>query len=146
MIERRYGIEIIYGTRVEDKNGKTLGTVNNIVHDTWTGEIRKFSVSEEKGDTVLFYSPEDVSESNNDLIKLKIAFGEANLSIQYGAKVFDKNNKLLGTVDYPVSNSLTGEVEKFKVKAEPADEALVFSLEDVDKISPDEVKLKIAFD
>jgi sporulation protein YlmC with PRC-barrel domain len=40
-------IEIEYGASVIDKNGKLLGTVNRVLRDTWTGDIRKFDVSSE---------------------------------------------------------------------------------------------------
>ncbi len=75
---------------------------------------------------------------------MKIAFGEANTNVQFGATVLDKNDQVIGTVDYPVSNSLTGKVEKFKVNTGSAKDALFFSVEEVDTVTPDRVKLKIA--
>jgi hypothetical protein len=114
------------------------------MRDSWTGEIKKFSVNTDQIDTVLFYSPNDVSEASESNVKLNIAFGEVNLAIQFGARVFDKNDQYIGTVDYPVSNSFTGKVEKFKVKPVSDQEALIFSIEDVEKVTPDEVRLKIA--
>jgi sporulation protein YlmC with PRC-barrel domain len=141
--QKRCEIEIAVGAKVEDINGKVLGSVRNIVRDSWTGEVTKFSVSSEQADWVLFYSPQDISESTETRIKLKIALGDVNSAIQYGAKVFDKNNRLVGTVVYPISDSLTGEVKKFQVKTEPDKENLLFSLEDVDKITPEQIKLKI---
>jgi hypothetical protein len=56
-----------------DKNGKTLGTIDYIVRDAYTGDIKKFKVSTEL-ETDLFYSPEDVLESSATQIKLKTAF------------------------------------------------------------------------
>jgi hypothetical protein len=56
-------IEIKFGATVEDKNSKLLGTVNNVIKNSWTGDISKFSVRTELTDTDLFYSPEDVSEA-----------------------------------------------------------------------------------
>jgi sporulation protein YlmC with PRC-barrel domain len=141
-LEGRCDIEILVGKWVEDKNGKLLGTVTNIIRDSWTGEIRKFSVSSQQTDIVLFYSPADVSESSEARIKLKMAVEEFNREIQFGAKVFDKNGKLIGIVDYPVLDSLTGEVKRFKVKTDSDKEGLLFSAKDVDKLTPDEVRLK----
>ncbi|MFC2017210.1 hypothetical protein ACFLUD_02210 [Chloroflexota bacterium] len=69
-------IEIEYGAEVRDKTSKVVGTVNRVLRDTWTGEIRKFTVSTELTDTELFYSPEDVFEATPSEIKLKIAFDE----------------------------------------------------------------------
>lgn len=67
-------MEIAYGAEVVDKDGKALGTVDYIVRDTYTGEIRKFKVRTELVDTPLLFSPEDVSESTAHQIKLKIAY------------------------------------------------------------------------
>jgi len=129
---------------VEDKNGKYLGTVGNVVLDSWSGELKKFSVRAEPVDTTLFYSPEDVAEASGTAIKLKIAFGETNTTVQYGAKVVDKDGKYLGTVNYLVSDSLTGEVKSFKVKTGSDEQALIFSIDDVDQVTPEKISLKNA--
>ena len=89
-----------------------------MVHDAWTGDIRTFSIIAEKTGSVLFYSPEDVSESSSSLVKLKSTFKDVGASIQYGARVYDKNDRFLGIVDYPVTDTLTGEVKEFKVRTE----------------------------
>jgi sporulation protein YlmC with PRC-barrel domain len=136
-------VEITYGARVEDRNGKLLGTVSNIMRDAWTGEISKFSVRTETAEAILFYSPKDVSDISDNNVKLKIAYGEVNTSIQFGARVFDKNGELVGTVDYPVRDSLTGEIRKFKVRSGTPGKDLLFSMEDVERSSPEEVRLKI---
>ncbi|MDD5703192.1 MAG: hypothetical protein PHU23_14235, partial [Dehalococcoidales bacterium] len=115
-----------------------MGAVRNIVRDSWTGEIRKFGVTTEPEGTVLFYSPQDVAEIKDTGIKLKIVFGEANVSVQYGSEVFDKNGIFIGTVNYLVSDSLTGAIKSFKVKTDYDDHALIFSLEDVEKTTPEE--------
>jgi hypothetical protein len=120
-----------------------LGAVSGVVRDSWTGDIRKFSVKTQLADTDLFYSIGDVSEASETKVKLKIAFGEVNTSIRFGAKVFDKNNKYLGTVDYSISDSFTGEVKKFRVKTESIEESLLFSTEDIEKSAPDEIRLNI---
>jgi sporulation protein YlmC with PRC-barrel domain len=138
-------MEIIFGAEVVDRNGKSLGTVSNVVRDSWTGDISKFSVSSKSDDIPLFYSPQDVAEATDKKIKLKVAFGEVNVSIQYGAKVIDVNGRIIGMVDYTVNNPLTGEVTKFRVNPDTGGDDLFFSKEDVDIANPAEVKLKIAF-
>ena len=139
-------MEIEYGATVKDKNGKILGSVNRVLRDTWTGEISKFSVSTELADVDLFYMAEDVAEATAEEVKLRIAFGESeSMGIQYGAKVTDRNGKVLGTVDYPISDSLTGKIAKFKVSTDTADNDVFFSIDDVYEATPSEVKLKIAF-
>jgi sporulation protein YlmC with PRC-barrel domain len=139
-------MEIEYGASVRDKNGKVLGTVNRVLRDTWTGDISKFSVSTGLADADLFYSAGDIAESTSKEVKLRIAFGESSsMGIQYGARVTDRDGKELGTVDYPVSDSITGEITKFKVSTDTAANDVFFSIDDVDKATPSEVKLKIAF-
>jgi len=139
-------MEIEYGASVRDKNGKVLGTVNRVLRDTWTGDISKFSVSTGLADADLFYSAGDIAESTSKEVKLRIAFGQSNsMGTQYGAKVTDSDGKELGMVDYPVSDSLTGEITKFKVSTDTAANDVFFSIDDVDQATPSEVKLKIAF-
>ncbi len=65
-------MEIEYGATVTDKDGHVLGKVNHIVHDTWTGELRKFVVRRQPPDTDLFLAPESVLEVARDKIKIKI--------------------------------------------------------------------------
>ncbi|HUV56846.1 MAG TPA: PRC-barrel domain-containing protein [Dehalococcoidales bacterium] len=67
-------MEIEYGAEVIDKNGKSLGTVNKVIRDSWTGEISKFQVSTEHIEADLFISPEDVAEVTANEVKLKVAF------------------------------------------------------------------------
>ena len=143
LIERRCVIDIKIGSEVEDRHGKILGTVTNVMRDSWTGEIRKFSVSAEPVDTTLFYSPDDVAEATENRVKLKIALSETDTSVEYGAKVVDQEGKLLGSVNYLVNDSLTGEVKNFKIETETDEQGLIFSMEDVEKITPGEIRLKI---
>jgi sporulation protein YlmC with PRC-barrel domain len=76
MSERWEKMEIKYGAEVMDKTGKYLGTIDYIVRDTYTGDIRKFKVNTELMEADLFYSPDDVLEYSNDQVKLKNAFSE----------------------------------------------------------------------
>jgi len=71
-------MEIEYGAEVLDKNGKSLGTIDYIVRDTYTGDIKTFKVSTDLAETDLFYSPEDVLESSPTKIKLKSAYDKAS--------------------------------------------------------------------
>jgi len=73
-------VEIEYGAEVIDRNGKVLGSVDYIVRDTYTGEIRKFKVSTEIVDIPLLFSPEDVLESTASQIKLKTVFRSSEMS------------------------------------------------------------------
>jgi len=69
-------MEIEYGAEVVDKDGKVLGTIDYIIRDTYTGDIKKFKVSTELVETDLFYSPEEVLESSVTQVKLKTAFNQ----------------------------------------------------------------------
>jgi sporulation protein YlmC with PRC-barrel domain len=140
-------MEIVHGAEVIDKNGKRLGTVDRVIRDTYTTEIRKFTVSTDITDADLFFSPEEVQESTTKTVKLRIALDEGeSLEVKFGAEVVDKDDKLLGTVDYPVRDTLTGEIRSFKVNTPHTDTDLFFSTEDLLEVSPARVKLKFSFD
>ena len=62
-------MEVTFGAEVIDQNGKVLGTVDHLVRDTWTGEVRKFVVRRENG--ALFLVPDDVSDIMGGTLKLK---------------------------------------------------------------------------
>ena len=65
-------MNIEYGLKVVDKNGKTLGTVDHIVLDTWTGEQRKFVIRRKEQDRDIFFSPENIADSNEEKVRLKV--------------------------------------------------------------------------
>jgi sporulation protein YlmC with PRC-barrel domain len=52
-------MEVEYGSEVIDSNGKSLGTVNYVMRNTWTGEISKFIVRREAPERDLFVSVQD---------------------------------------------------------------------------------------
>ena len=137
-------MEIEHGAEVFDKNGRRLGTVDRVIRDTFTTEIKKFTVSTNITDAGLFFSPEEVQEATSKTVKLGVALGEGEaLEVKYGAEVIDRDGKVLGTVDYPVRDMLTGEIRSFKVKTPQTDTDLFFSTEDLLEVTPTRVKLKI---
>jgi sporulation protein YlmC with PRC-barrel domain len=137
-------MEIEHGAEVIDKNGRKLGTVDRVIRDTYTTEIKKFMVNTDLTDTGLFFSPEEVQEASSVTVKLRVALDEGQaLEVKYGAEVVDKDGKVLGTVDYPVRDTLTGEIRSFKVKTPQIDTDLFFSTEDLLEVTPTRVKLKI---
>ena len=69
-------MEIEYGAEVVDSKGTSLGKVDYIIRDTYTGEIKKFKVSTQPDEADLFFSTEDVSEATASKIKLKVPFDE----------------------------------------------------------------------
>jgi len=69
-------VEIKFGAKVIDKNGETLGTIDHIVRDTWSGEIRKFVVRRSGPEKDLFLSPQDTADINGLLVKLNVSLEE----------------------------------------------------------------------
>ncbi len=67
-------MEIKPGVPVVDKNGKEVGSVTHLARDGWSGEIKKFIITTPETD--LFFTPEDVVEANDAVIKLKVAVDE----------------------------------------------------------------------
>ena len=70
-------MEIKPGAQVIDKNGKILGSVTHLARDGWSGEVKKFIVNRKPPDKDLFFTPDEVLESTDTRIKLKIAFDES---------------------------------------------------------------------
>jgi len=68
------------------------------------------------------------------------------MEIEYGAEVIDRDGKVLGTVNYVIRNSWTGEISKFMVRREPPDRGLLFSLEEVLEAANSKIKLSISLD
>lgn len=69
-------MDIEYGTLVVDKNGKSLGTVDHIVMDSWSGEPRKFVVRLEDEVSAIYFLPKQVAEVTKEKVKLNIAVEE----------------------------------------------------------------------
>jgi len=69
-------MEVEYGAKVIDRNGKVLGTVDHLMRNTWTGEITKFAVRRKAPDEDLFFSTKDMVEATKTKVKLNIAFRE----------------------------------------------------------------------
>ena len=75
--------EIQYGVRVEDSQGKLLGTVDFIARDTVTGESRKFKVSKGKPGTEIFFAPEDILDATIDKVILRTTFDKLSYTQVY---------------------------------------------------------------
>ena len=71
-------MKIKYGAMVIDRNGNVLGTVDHLMHNTWTGEISKFIVRRKAPDRDLFFSTEDVLEATKSTVKVNVSFDELN--------------------------------------------------------------------
>ena len=58
------------GAEVVDKNGKSLGTIDYVIRDTWSGDVKKYIIYRKPPDTDLSFSPEDISESTESTVTL----------------------------------------------------------------------------
>ena len=58
------------GAEVVGKNGKSLGKIDYIIRDTWSGDIKKYIIYRKPPDTDLSFSPEDISEATESTVKL----------------------------------------------------------------------------
>lgn len=65
------------------------------------------------------------------------------MDLEYGAVVEDKNNKVLGTIDYIVRDTWTGEQRKFMVRREAPQTDIFFSPGHVAQNTKEKVKLNI---
>jgi len=69
-------MELEFGAEVIDGKGKVLGTVGQIIRNTWTGEISKFVVQRQEPEVDLFLSVDDVKEAKGGAVRLKVALEE----------------------------------------------------------------------
>jgi sporulation protein YlmC with PRC-barrel domain len=58
---------------VVDKNGRSLGKIDYIIRDTWSGDIKKYIIYRKPPDKDLSFTPEDISETTESTVKLNIA-------------------------------------------------------------------------
>ena len=71
-------MEIEYGSEVIDRDGKTLGTVDYVIRNSWTGEISKFRVRRDSSGSELMFSPEEILESAETKIKVDVSSNGLN--------------------------------------------------------------------
>ena len=69
-------MDIEYGMLVVDKNDKSLGNVDHIVMDSWSGEPRKFVVRQGDGTSAVYFSPQHVAEATKKKVKLNLSVEE----------------------------------------------------------------------
>jgi sporulation protein YlmC with PRC-barrel domain len=62
-------------------------------------------------------------------------------NIEYGFEVMDRNGEALGTVDYIIRNTWTGEVSKFMVRRKPPEEDLFFSPKDILEVAESRIRI-----
>ena len=66
------------------------------------------------------------------------------MSLDYGATVEDKNNKLLGTIDHIVMDTWSGEQRKFLVRRDAPLKDIFFAPDHVASATGNKVKLSVS--
>jgi sporulation protein YlmC with PRC-barrel domain len=64
------------GISVEDKNGRTLGKVSNIVMDGWTGKPRKYVLRLADDVSAVYFVPGNIAEVTEKKVRLNVAADE----------------------------------------------------------------------
>ena len=64
------------GIAVKDKSGETLGNIDYVMRDTWSGEVTKCMIYKKPPDKDIVFSIGDVAETTEDLIKLSLSKDE----------------------------------------------------------------------
>ena len=67
MTAQQFGVEVV------DKNGRSLGKIDYIIRDSWSGDIKKYIIYRQRPDEDISFSPDDISEATESTITLKIA-------------------------------------------------------------------------
>ena len=69
-------MDIEYGAKVTDKNGKRLGEVDHIIMDSWSGEPRKFVVRLDDDVSAAYFKPENVAKATEREVSLNVSLDE----------------------------------------------------------------------
>lgn len=68
------------------------------------------------------------------------------MQIEYGALVEDKDSKVLGTIDYIVRDTWSGEQRKFMVRREAPQTDIFFTPQHIAEATEEKVKLNLSLD
>ena len=71
-------------------------------------------------------------------------YGSDEMDIEYGVLVEDKNNKVLGRINYIIRDTWTGEQRKFMVRRDAPQTDIFFSPNDIAERSRERVKLNLS--
>ncbi|MBN2240882.1 MAG: hypothetical protein JW712_14015 [Dehalococcoidales bacterium] len=63
------------GAEVIDSNGNILGTIDYIVRDSWSGDIRKYIIYKKPPEKDLSFTPENIIENSETSVKVNISPG-----------------------------------------------------------------------
>lgn len=71
---------------------------------------------------------------------------QPQMGVEYGAEVFNKNEELIGKVDYIANDAWTGEPSDFKASSEKAKSDLLISTKNIIEATPNRVKLGVTLE
>ncbi len=71
-------MELTVGIDVLDRYGKYIGTVDHLMRDTWSGEVKKYMVFRKEAGKDVVFKPKDVLEAAEDHVKLKMAVDDSD--------------------------------------------------------------------
>ena len=66
MTAQQFGLEVV------DKNGRSLGKIDYIIRDSWSGDIKKYILYRKPPDKDITFTPDDISEITESTITLNI--------------------------------------------------------------------------
>lgn len=66
------------------------------------------------------------------------------MNAEVGSVVIDKKGEILGTVDYVIRNSWTGEISKYIIYRKPPEVDISFAPEDILEIKDSETKVNLS--
>ena len=66
-------MDIEVDMKVVDKTGKTLGTVEQVINDMWSGEPRKYVIMMPDEAGALFFKPDQVDKVEKGKVTLALA-------------------------------------------------------------------------
>jgi hypothetical protein len=66
------------------------------------------------------------------------------MEIEYGTVVVDRDGKALGTIDYVIRDSWTGEVNKFRVHRNPSGSEIMFSPQEILELAENGIKVDVS--
>ncbi len=66
-------MDIEFGTEVFARDGKSLGNVDYIIRNAWTGEISKFRIRRDSLDSEIILSTDQIIDSAGTKIKVDVS-------------------------------------------------------------------------
>ena len=66
-------MDIEIDMKVADKNGKSLGTIDQVINDMWTGKPRKYVIMLDDDTGAMFFKPDQVAGVAKGKVTLSVS-------------------------------------------------------------------------